>query len=107
MSLVAPFAAVESLIDQSIGQMLSNVVAVYSPKAGRIRSVLGIFDATAEVVDGDFLTTAPVLDVLASDVPEISQGDKFTFNGVIYTVKNPGLNGTGRRQIQLGRVEPA
>lgn len=105
--MFARFANLEDRLNRAVSHHLSDVVAVYSPKSGRIRSVLGIFDAAAEVVDGDFLTTAPVLDVLASDVPEISQGDKFTFNGVTYTVKNPGRNGTGRRLVQLGRVEPA
>ena len=105
------FASLESRVDQAVTRHLSNVRAMYTPAdAGQGgaagREVLGIFSEEAEYPNESAVATAvPYLDLLRSDVPELTSGDVFLINTMRYRVADIAPGGGGRVVVRMHKVD--
>lgn len=86
MAILAPFAAVEALINQGVSGLLSNAVAVY--KAGDPFGVIfdkgqtEAFDGGGRVLDG----CDAVVSFNLANAPGLTEGSQLVIDGSVYTV---------------------
>lgn len=85
-STLAPFAGVDALINQSVGQLLSNAVAVYQDG-----SPFGVIFTRAgdDPFDGALDATGYSCSFSLSHAPGLAKADELVIDGVIYIVSGP------------------
>lgn len=97
---IAPFAAVESLVNRGVQSMLANAVA--SIGGGDPFGV--IFDQPFEApFGGDIDSSAPVCSGLVELLGGLQRGDSITVSGQLYSVQQTKTDSTGWVVLQLAR----
>lgn len=98
----APFAALESRVNNAVFARLSNVAATVNSVA-----VTGIFDngySAGNVGGMGIASTAPTLSIPTASVPTNPVGMTVVVGSVSYTIAEHQPDGTGISALYLGRA---
>jgi hypothetical protein len=82
--------------------------ATYTSDSGIPASITVLFDNDYQGIDlasGQIMSSGPAAYCKSSDVPNATQGDEMTINGVLYTVIGIEPDGTGLTILRLKEAE--